>query len=472
MKKWLFALGALSVLIAQPRPASAAVTASFSLVGPNPLTAFCPVNVNFTGAINGPAGTKVTYIYARFVNGAPIDSQPVSATIPQNGSLALNEPLSIDLAHSGFQSNGVIVTLVNGVTPPPPAPAGKVFFTVNCSALNIPKGVIFVVQPPAPDSLTNTTDPPTCTNHAGLGGGIACLAGIPKGQLALIWNWSPIKGVADVDGYKVYRVDGGQHTLIYTQANRKDVTLALVDPPSDGFNGKCYVVTAYLGKGESHDSGYFCAGGYQGGPIVENFTAQLNNIDDVWHRYHFDGGGPGCGLTAGGTGADPGNNVGYWHAYDSSAGFTCSETTLVYQTAIGFNLGAAGIVLRNPKASVQNATLSFQRTDGTNTNCLAGVRRPTGDWTGAQGLIPATDFISNIPTGDGVSVNGGGVKIGGSSYQLDVTGAVNNWAKGVWTNYGLLLTGPNEDTSGYHDNNHCESKFGGFSLSIQVVISP
>jgi hypothetical protein len=148
-------------------------------------------------------------------------------------------------------------------------------------------------------------------------------------------------------------------------------------------------------------------------------------------------------------------------------------TTLVYQTAVGFDLGAAGIILRNPKASVQHATLAFQRTDGTNTNCLAGLRRPTADWTGAKDLIPnAADFITNIPTGDGVSVNGGGMKISGSNYQFDASGAVSNWAKGIWPNYGFLLGGPNEDTSGYHDNNHCDSTFAGFSLSIQVVINP
>jgi hypothetical protein len=469
MKRTLVALAVLALLLVAPRMASAAVTASLAVNGPNPYFGTCPDTVAFKGTISGTPGTVLTYSFNRFVNGVQQVVPGATLTMPSGGSIAVNDSIAISTATGGNTFDQIWVHNIAGGQPD--VYSNKADFTVTCFILP-PKGIVFTVLPPAPDSLTNTTDPPTCTNHAGMGGGLSCLALIPKGDLALIWNWSPVKGVPALDGYKVYRVDGGQHTLIYTQANGKDVTLALVPPPSDGFNGKCYVVTAYVGKGESHDSSYFCAGGYQGGPIVESFNLTPNNQRTVDHHYTYTGFGPGCGLSTVGTGPNPGLWVGFSHVFDSSAGVTCYEDTFVDQTAVSFNLGAAGIILRNPKASVQSATLTFQRTDGTNTSCLAGLRLATADWTGAKDLIPNTDYYKNIPTGNGVSVNAGGVTISGSNYSFAVSKPIDDWAKDVSPNYGWVLTGGNEDTSGFHDNNRCESSYGGFALSIKVVINP
>lgn len=464
MSKWFVALGVLASVFLLPGRASATVTATFSITGPNPLNTFCPVNVGFTGSINGPAGTVVKYDYSHFVNGSSTISPTVTATIPANGSLPVSETLNIDLAHSGFQSNEVDVTS-------PQVASGKVFFTVNCVPNLPPPPLVF--PPPAPTALSNTTDPPTCTAHAGLGGGLACLAGINAGMLALIWNWSPSRFVKSVDGYKVYRVDGSQHTLVSTQNNGTDVTLALLNKPSDGFNGKCYVVTAYKGKSESSDSGFFCAGNYQGGTIVENFTLTPSNTRTVDHHYNYVGYGPGCGLSSLGTGPRPGLWVGFIHGYSSSGGFTCSEDTFVDQTAVGFNLGGVGVILRNPKASVQSARFLFKKLDSGADTCLAGIHLPNGDWSNAQDLIPNSDFISGLPWSvPGVSFNSGQVKISGANFSIDVASLVNDWAKGNRPNNGLLLIGGNEDTSGYHDNNVCDSQFGSFALSIQVLISP
>jgi hypothetical protein len=467
MKRLLFALGALCVLIVQPRLAEAAITATLN--GPSQYFGTCPDTAAFKGIIAGTPGTVFTYSFNRFVNGAQQVVNGGTVTMPASGSLAVNDSIKITTATGPNTFDQIWVHGISGGQPD--VYSSKANFTVTCFLLP-PGGIKFTVVPPAPASLTNTTDPPTCTDHAGAGGGLACLALIPKGSLALIWSWASSPSVPKLDGYKVYRIDGGQHSLIYTQANGKDVTLALVPPPSDGFNGKCYVVTAYVGTAESKDSSYFCAGGYQGGPIVESFNIAPNALRTVNHHYSYSGFGPGCGLSLNGTGPTSGLLVGYTHAYDSSAGITCFEDTFVAQTAVGFELGAAGIVLRNPKASVQSATLTFQRNDGSSTSCLAGLHLGTGDWTNAQDLIPNNGFINNIPTGNNVSVNGGGIKISGSSYSADVSGPINNWAKDVWPNHGFVLTGPNEDTSGYHDNNHCMSTFGGFALSINVVINP
>jgi hypothetical protein len=474
MKTWLLALGALCVLIAEPQLAAAAVTASLAVTSPNPYAGACPVIDQFKGTIAGTPGTAFTYSFNRFVNGMQHVVNGGAVTLPPSGSITVNDSVTITASALANTFDQIWVHNISGGQPD--VYSNKANVAVTCFILP-PKGIIFTVVPPAPDSLTNTTDPPTCTNHAGFGGGLACLAGIPNGQLALIWNWTPVKGVPKVDGFNVYRVDGGQHTRVAQQNAKLDsgavATLALLAKPSDGFNGKCYVVTAYLGKGESGDSGYFCAGGYQGGPIVESFNLAPNNLRTVDHHYSYTGYGPGCGLSNTGTGSRPGLWVGFIHSYVSAAGFTCGEDTFVDQTAVSFNLGAAGIILRNPKASVQSATLTFKRTDGTQGSCLAGLRLAAADWTNATDLIPNTDYYTNIPwSPSGASVNAGGVVISGPNYSFAVSKPINDWAKGVTTNYGWVLTGGNEDTSGFHDNNQCESSYGGFALTINVVISP
>ena len=104
-----------------------------------------------------------------------------------------------------------------------------------------------------------THDTPTCTAHGGFGGGLACTAGLQAGMLALVWNCSNCK----VDGYRLYRVDSGRHDLQPSggaYASDATVTLALLSAPSDGFNGKCYAVSAYKGANESALSNWGCAG--------------------------------------------------------------------------------------------------------------------------------------------------------------------------------------------------------------------
>jgi hypothetical protein len=129
--------------------------------------------------------------------------------------------------------------------------------------------------------------------------------------------------------------------------------------------------------------------------------------------------------------------------------------------------------LRNSKASVKSAIMTFQRVDG-NGSCLAGVHLPTGDWSNAQDLIPNTDYISGIPwNSNPISVSMPNVTISsGGNYSIDVSSAINNFAKGNWPDYGFLLIGGNEDTSGFHDNNNCETGYGNFSLNVQVIIQP
>jgi hypothetical protein len=466
MKRWIFAGLALCCLIAQPRLANAAVSASLSIVGPSTYNG-CPATVKFTGTINGLAGTKLTYSFNRFINGTQQVVAGATTTLPATGSISVNDSIALSSSATGNTFDQIWVHGISGGQPD--VYSNETHFTVNCIVATPTPGP---TPPPAPNSLSSTNDPQVCTAHGGFGAGLACSAGFHNGWLALIWN-APNACANCIGGYNVYRVDGGQHTFVYKQNNGKDVTVALVTTPSDGFNGKCYSVTAYTGNRESNDAGPFCVSGPIDTPVVRSFNVTPNASRDVYHHYTYTGFGPGCGLSTTGTKPPNGLPVGFQHDYGSSVGITCYEDTFVYQSAVSFDLGSAGILLRNSKASVKSATMTFQRVDGDG-SCLAGVHLPTGDWSNAQDLIPNTDFLSGIPwSSNSISVSMPGVKISSSgSYSIDVTSAINNFAKGNWPDHGFLLIGGNEDTSGFHDNNSCETGYGNFSLNVQVIIQP
>lgn len=465
MQRWLFALLALCCLIAQPRLADAAVSASLSIAGPSSYTG-CPVTVKFTGTIAGTPGTKVTYSFNRFVNGVQQVVNGATLTISGSGQIPVNDSITLTSSASGVTFDQIWVHNISGGQSD--VYSNETHFTVNCIVATPTPGP---TPPPSPSGLTSTNDPQMCTQHGGFGGGLACTAGFSNGWLALIWS-APNACSNCIDGYDVYRVDGGQHTFVYKQNNGKDVTLALVTKPSDGFNGKCYSVTAYSGNKESSDTGPYCVIGPIDTPVVRSFNVTPNALRSVYHHYSYSFPGPGCGLSTTGTKPPNGLPVGFQHVYGSSIGVTCYEDTFVYQSALSFDLGGAGILLRNSKASVKSAIMTFQAVDGS-ANCLAGVHLPTGDWSNAQDLIPNNDYISGIPwSTNPVGANMPSVKIFNGNYAIDVTSAINNFAKGNWPDYGFLLIGGNEDTSGFHDNNSCESGYGNVSLNVQVIINP
>lgn len=474
------------------RPAFAAVSATL-LASPATFNGACPTTIKFSGTITGPKGLSITYAFDRHYQPTGAQSFVTNPSItvvipgsgPGNGQLSVNDSVPIDAAHAGSNTDQVLIMHPQGGPDYYSPYAG---YTVACASgggklpgnLGNIKAIASI--PVAPDKPTQAAVPSDCTNHGGLGGALFCLPWIQAGKLVLLWNWRGGSIICSdcityVDAYNVYEVDGGQHkflTALKKSGNDLAPSLAFIDIPPGGYNGKCYAVSALANGQESSDSGHFCMGTPpQGGAIVQHYNFAPNNLRVVWHHYHFDGFGPGCGLGAVGT--RPGSTpfqVGFTHSYDSAAGFTCSVDNQVYQTAVGFELGSAGIVLRNSKASVQGARLLFQRTDSSNKSCLAGVHLPTVDWSNAQELISHDDYRGNIPWGQpNQSVNTGVVQISGANYSIDVGSAISDWAKGNRPNFGFLLVGGNEDTSG-EDNNRCDSTFGGFSLSLDVVINP
>jgi hypothetical protein len=84
----------------------------------------------------------------------------------------------------------------------------------------------------------------------------ACDAAVRAGTLQLLWDEPSPK----VDGYRLYRVDGGHHALIEKTANGAAPAFVVVPKPRDGYLKKCYVVVAYAGSSESAPSPQYCVG--------------------------------------------------------------------------------------------------------------------------------------------------------------------------------------------------------------------
>jgi hypothetical protein len=121
------------LLVAAVRPA-VADTAYLALAGANPYNGPCPATLNFNGHIDGAAGSSVTYTLAHFVAGHWIYSAATTAAIPAGGSLPVNPSLMLDATQQGFQSYEISISAPAGSDS---ATHGKVYFTVNCVALQV-----------------------------------------------------------------------------------------------------------------------------------------------------------------------------------------------------------------------------------------------------------------------------------------------------------------------------------------------
>ena len=111
--------------------------------------------------------------------------------------------------------------------------------------------------PAVPRNLRNSSGVQDCAAHLGLIGALVCPDLIRSGRMLLIWDWQAGAGPDAIDGYRMYRVDGKKQ-LIYTRADKKDLTLVDVPLPAAGYVGTCYSVSAYAGAFESALSPAFC----------------------------------------------------------------------------------------------------------------------------------------------------------------------------------------------------------------------
>jgi hypothetical protein len=343
----------------------------------------------------------------------------------------------------------------------------SIVFTLALPAIALPTGPVIQRNPriqlvPTPVGMSITHDTQTCSAHGGFGGGLACLAGLQAGMLALIWN---CKG-CQVDGYHLYRVDGGQHTLLPSNGaygNDASVTLALLSAPSDGFNGKCYAVTAYKGSFESNLSNWACAGA---GSVATTVTLSATHILH-WDRARELRTGT-LGYTNPATDTyDSTLYVGYRDHYGENT-FGDLYYDQVDRSAMMFDLSS---LLGHPIAKAvlkMSAFASWHDYDSTDyvkvrtaqltaqspITCVSFVDLATDHWWENNDLNSTVRYLSP-----------GGFM--GPDFGIDVTTAVAKWASNATSNFGFILRGDDENDQWHGNTNHvCLTQLESVSLVV------
>lgn len=428
--------GAAAFFLAGLRtPGAAADTSYLGLQGPTTVTAPCPMTLTFNGSITGPANSSVTYLWARFVNNKSQDSNPVTTTIPGNGTLTLPpQQLSIDKSTQGLQSYDLYITSPAGSDS---TTHGKVFFNPTCQTLVIKPGVITQANPnkrlnpniitqayvTPPDSLHQTGSAQECGAH---GAGFTCLAGLSNNYLVLVWCWQPTGcGVATTDKnikkFNIYEVDNGKH--VFVNATNDDgygnvATAGTVQPPGGGFSNQCYAVTAVTPNNlESSTSNAVCLGNGTVGNVTSTYHASEWN-----YRSQIAEGGTGLPFLSD---CAVGPMCLGWHHDESSVGgvvtiWWYAENVRAYYRFDDLNAISGHYIV--------SATLHVPVTGGT-VGCLAGIAAADSDWTSIPNSYIGGTF--GAPSGP---ITGG----------LDVTDLVRAWVNGSTPNYGFVLRGADE----------------------------
>jgi hypothetical protein len=291
---------------------------------------------------------------------------------------------------------------------------------------------------PFPAGMTNTVDSKVCTQHGGFAAGLGCTGGIPNGMLALVWNCPNCK----VDGYHLYRVDGGKHEAVTTPANGAAFTAALLDAPQGGFNGRCYAAAAYRGANESDLSNPYCA---SGGSVV---VTDIFKPDHV--RSSIDNAMTGSGLMSTSSGD---LTVGASHTTEKH-NYGDMSTNSIARGALHFDvskLSQRHIMSATLHVSVDTTFLDSGGIDH-GTSCASEIALGAdrwwehGDWILAAGQLPDPGHRYDTPA----SLQPGSAS--GPDATYDITPIVSDWALGKEPNVGVVLMTNDKVIDGFSEN--------------------
>jgi hypothetical protein len=460
-----------TLMIAISRPASASISAATISTGQPSYAGACPHSMTFTGTITGTPGTVFTYSLNRFVNSVQQVVSGATLTMPSGGSVAVSDAISVSTSTSGNTFDQIWVHNISGGQGD--QYSNKANFTVSCGAPPSPSSPIshsligstvlqtFFVT--APTGMGITHDTPTCSAHGGFGGGLACTAGLQAGMLALVWNCAGCKA----DGYHLYRVDGGQHTLLSAggaYASDASVTLALLSPPSDGFNGKCYAVTAYKGPNESALSNWTCAGAGSVATTTTLYPTQALH----WHHDRQSRTGTLGHTDAPADRYDATLYVGYADHYGENPfgdfyydQFNRSGVLFDLSSLAGHPINKAILKLSafaswhdydsTDYVKLMTANLSAQSPSA----CVSIVDLATDHWWQNNDLANSVSFVAPG-------------EIMGPDFTIDVTNAVAKWTgPAAPPNYGFVLRGDDENDTWHGNTNHvCLTQLQSVSLLV------
>lgn len=293
---------------------------------------------------------------------------------------------------------------------------------------------------PKPVQLHSTLDLQECGKHGGVGGGVACQALLAKGQLVLVWDWS---GSEKIDGYRVYRTDGGKHEAVGVQQSGKDITMYVV-PPAGGYDGKCFSVVAFAGAKESLVSNAYCT---SGGATLQSISLSAAQTRVAAREKHQQPQGLFKHTPLDEDDKAPkGIHVGYqfftqkdtvkdgwWNGWD--------ETALLYDLAgvAGKKIWSAKLHLTVTVAAIGTVTDARDHL----TSCATRIGYGRDRWWQHNDWV---DSAVTLTPGE----------ITGPDVSIDVTAMVKAWAGGQ-PNFGLVLMG--DDLPGGFVDKQCETIF-------------
>jgi hypothetical protein len=283
----------------------------------------------------------------------------------------------------------------------------------------------------------------------------------------LVWEqggcWPGADCTEDVAGYNVYELTP-QGEVLRKSTEHKDQKAAVFAPPSwpeAAGSEHCFVVRGYTELGfESPPSNIGC---YTFGQLGAN-KLQLYPESILWRfnrAYEDCSGNYGTGAYYPAAENPPYGAIvaGYEHSTAH-----CDFWNIAYRGGVWFDVSQI-------PGSIAYARLSYDWVGGiyspagdvaTNEqiSCASNLMLGTQDWRGD----PYGDQPITIPAADYTPLAGGSPISGG--YSIDVTSAVKAWLDGSSPNYGFVLRGPQENTSGDHGNSRCASLYGNFMLEV------
>jgi hypothetical protein len=344
---------------------------------------------------------------------------------------------------------------------PPPVPPPSAAPGANKQAVVVPPGQNrgrvapnrFYV--PFPTGMTNTVDSKVCTQHGGFAAGLGCTAGLPNGMLALVWNCPNCQ----VDGYRVFRVDGGHRDPVAIPANGAAVTAALLDAPQGGFVGRCYAALAYRGTYESELSNAYCA---SGGSV-------MNTVTDSFPPDHVRSSLAGTPGTAGAIYRTSSDflDVGGYHA-TRKAPLGDSFWNQLSRGGLHFDLDRLSkkhILSAKLHVKVDTTQLDLGAVDHS-TSCTSAIALGKDEWwTHSDWILAAGQTDENNSFDTPARLKPGSAD--GPEAVYDVTPIVTDWAQGTQKNYGFVLMTEDAGIHGF-SSNACKTTYTR-TVSLEVT---
>ncbi|HEY6357105.1 MAG TPA: DNRLRE domain-containing protein [Vicinamibacterales bacterium] len=435
----LIALAAAASMLASVLPAFAGVTAAS--IGPTNqnYSGQCPTTVRFTGSITYTAFTTFTYSFNRFVNG--VQQVVTGGTVTTgSGSLSVSDAITISSTASGSTFDQLWVHKISGGQTD--VYSNKATFTVNCGFVFNPphnRPVPIHFGPNAPVRLTDASNNPTlCYAHVNQ---LFCDASLQSGDIALVWDWSDNQW-PNIDGFRLFRVDKGQHSRVQ-DVSLGDAVTGTFDHPHAG--GACYAIAAYSGAAVSQDSNTVCVGG---GSLVKTDEFSPNHVKYAQNAHGKTGGFIGAtgyifGQDHYGEGVLAVQTFGYVGFYHSSdSGLLESHYYSTYaRSAAAFDLGS--LVGHHVYKAILKATI----TDAPYAECAKWIAPGVAAWWNDGNMIER-DSGSAVSTGN----------TSGPNVSFDVTSIVQSWAQGGAQNFGLVLYQDDENL-GDAGNSQCQTHY-------------